>query len=165
MLNWRPSPSEVLFRRAAAIRAVQTGGRIASTDAVNADANIFSQALAKLELVSRRMQSPLAIVGGLAGIYYQSMVTTVDIDVVVARDRLDDFLRKCASEGFEIKRRSEHGWHTVSLTIGEESVEINVVPEGEKSRAIRLTPRRRRAPRNWASQAAWVMHRSRPGWR
>ena len=108
--------------------------RPCASDSVNAEAvNIFSEALRKLEKVSQRMQSPLAIVGGLAGIYYQSMVTTVDIDVVVSSDRLDDFLRECVAEGLEIKRRSEKGWHAVVFHLGTESVEIEVVPEGEKS--------------------------------
>jgi hypothetical protein len=128
---WSAS-AEHLFRRARAVRAVQVAQP--PGDAMSSDAtNIFSQALLKLEKVSQRMQSPLAIVGGLAGIYYQSMVTTLDIDVVVGGDRLDDFLRECAAEGLEIKRRSEHGWHTVVYRAGHESVEINVVPEGGKT--------------------------------
>jgi 2-phosphoglycerate kinase len=114
--------AEQLFRRAAALRAVQ-GGVV----------NVFSEALAVLHIVRRRMQSPIAIVGGLAGIHHQAVVTTLDIDVVVTRDRLDDFLRECAAEGLEIKHRSEHGWHAVVFRSGDETVEIQVVPEGEKS--------------------------------
>jgi hypothetical protein len=75
----------------------------------------------------------LAIVGGLAGIHYQSMVTTLDIDIVVAVDRLDDFLRESVAEGLEVKRRSDNGWHSVVFRAGQESVEIQVVPEGGKS--------------------------------
>ena len=75
----------------------------------------------------------MAIVGGLAGIHYQAVVTTLDIDIVVARDRLDDFLRECGNEGLEIKHRSEHGWHTVVFRAGDEAVEIQVVPAGGKS--------------------------------
>ena len=91
-----------------AVSAAAVPGRPMTDDAENAGAtNIFSQALAKLEKVSQRIQSPLAIVGGLAGIYYQSMVTTLDIDIVVASDRLDDFLRECVAEGLEIARRSD----------------------------------------------------------
>ena len=132
MLSPWSVPAEHLFRRAVSIRAVYGAAR--PGDSVNAEAaNIFSEALRKLEKVSQRMQSPLAIVGGLAGIYYQSMVTTLDIDVVVSSDRLDDFLRECVAEGLEIKRRSENGWHAVVFHLGSESVEIEVVPEGEKS--------------------------------
>jgi len=114
--------ADELYRRAAVIRAVR-GGAV----------NVFSEALAKLEDVSRRLGSPLAIVGGLAGIHYQAVVTTLDIDVVVARDRLTDFLDQCVAAGLEIKHRSEHGWHTVLFRSGDETVEIQVVPEGEKS--------------------------------
>jgi hypothetical protein len=63
--SWLPS-ADLLFHRSAAVRAVGAGAD--PGDPMNLDAtNIFSQALAKLENVSRRMQSPLAIVGGLAG--------------------------------------------------------------------------------------------------
>ena len=129
--SWLPS-AELLFHRSAAVCAI---GAVADPgDPMNLDAtNIFSQALAKLENVSQRMQSPLAIVGGLAGIYYQSRVTTVDIDIVVAADRLDDFLRECVAEGLEIQRRSDSGWHSVVFRAGQETVEIQVVPEGGKS--------------------------------
>lgn len=116
------SPAEELFRRAAVIRAIQGG-----------DVNIFSEALAKLESVSQRLGSPIAIVGGLAGIQHQAMITTLDIDIVVSRDRLDDFLRACVAEGLEIKRQSDRGWHAVMYRSGDESVEIQVVPEGENS--------------------------------
>jgi hypothetical protein len=122
MLPSLSASAEELFRRAAAVRAVQ-GGAV----------NVFSDALDKLENVSRRMGAPLAIVGGLAGIHHQAVVTTLDIDLVVARDRLDDFLRECVAEGLEIKHRSAHGWHAVLFRSGGETVEIQVVPEGEKS--------------------------------
>jgi hypothetical protein len=128
--------ADYLARHAAIMRTVQNGlnwSGSANGPSVDADENIFAQALAKLDAVSRRMQSPVAIVGGLAGIHYQSMASTLGIDVVVARDRLDDFLAECATEGFEIRRRSKHGWHALELRSGNESVEINVVPEGGKS--------------------------------
>jgi len=129
--SWSAS-AEHLFRRSVAVRAI---GAVADPgDPMNPDAtNIFSQALAKLEIVSQRMQSPLAIVGGLAGIYYRSRVTTLDIDIVVAVERLDDFLRECVAEGMEIQRRSDSGWHTVVFRSGQETVAIHVVPEGGNS--------------------------------
>ncbi len=97
------------------------------------ESNVFAQALARLETVSRRMQSPVAIVGGLAGIHYKSMVSTLDIDVVVARDRLDDFLSECTAEGFDLNRRSDRGWHSLEFRAGDASVEVNVVPEGGRT--------------------------------
>lgn len=118
------------------MRAVQNGpvhGGAASSVFVNPGDNIFEQALTKLENVSRRMRSPLAIVGGLAGIHYQSKVTTLDIDIVVARDRLDEFIDQCVVEGFEVIRRSDLGWHSLEFRAGGEAVEINVVPEGGKT--------------------------------
>jgi hypothetical protein len=116
------SPTNELFHRAAAIRAVQ-----------GAAMNVFSAALESLQRVSERLNSPIAIVGGLAGILHQAVVTTLDIDVVVDRDRLDDFVRECEADGMEVRQRSEHGWHKLTFRHESESVSIEVIPEGEKS--------------------------------
>ena len=65
--------AEVLYRNAAAIRAVE--GR---------EMNPFTRALEALERLADAIDAPIALVGGLAGIHHRAMVTTLDIEVVPA---------------------------------------------------------------------------------
>jgi hypothetical protein len=116
------SPTDVIFRRAAAIRAVQ-----------GAEVNPFSRALAVLEQVADAVGVPLAIVGGLAGIYHQAVVTTLDVDVVVPRDHSDSILTECQRQGLALVRQSPAGWHLLRYKDNEGEVDINLLPEGGRT--------------------------------
>jgi hypothetical protein len=116
------SPTELLYQRAASIRAVQ--GR---------EMNQFTRATQLLERVADQLQAPIAIVGGLAAIYHQVPVTTVDIDIVVPKDKLDDFLVLAAQQGLIVARQSPSGWHAIEYHDPDGNVEIQVVPEGGRS--------------------------------
>jgi hypothetical protein len=114
--------AEVLYRNAAAIRAVE--GR---------EMNQFTRALAALERLADAIDAPLALVGGLAGIHHRAVVTTVDIDVVVPANKLKAVLDEAPSCGLTIKRASDDGWHRLSFTDEQGEVEIEVVPAGGNS--------------------------------
>ncbi len=75
----------------------------------------------------------MAVVGGLAAIHYHTQITTVDIDVVVARDGLDAFLAEVQRRGITVKKHSAAAWHQLEYHDAEGKVEIEVVPEGRKS--------------------------------
>jgi len=93
-------------------------------------ANRFSRALEALERLSSEREIPIAIVGGLGAIRYGYPTVTEDIDVAVARDQLDSFLRVAKEYGFRIAWKAESGWHTLT----HDDVEINIVPEGGKAK-------------------------------
>jgi hypothetical protein len=116
------SPAEILYQRAASLRAVQ--GR---------EMNQFTHATQLLERVAEALHAPIAIVGGLAAIYHQVPVTTTVIDIVVPKDKLADFLAAAAREGLTIVRQSPSGWHALEYHDAEGAVEIEVVPEGGRS--------------------------------
>ena len=117
------SAPEVLHERAAAIRAVQ--GR---------EANEFTRATERLALIARDLGAPIAIVGGLAGIHHGALVTTLDVDVVVSAERLNDFLEVAQRYGLEVKSRSPTGWHLLVYRDADGSdVTIGIVPEGGRS--------------------------------
>jgi hypothetical protein len=92
--------------------------------------NRFSNALTALRTLAESEGIPIAIVGGLGAIRYGYPAATQDIDIAVSRDDLDKLVRRAKEYGFRIAWESKSGWHT--LTHGD--VEINVVPEGGKSR-------------------------------
>jgi len=63
--------------------------------------NLFSRAVETLRRAAEMSGSPIAIVGGLAAIHHQAAVVTVDIDIVVARDRLDEVMANCERVGLD----------------------------------------------------------------
>jgi hypothetical protein len=116
------SAAEVLYRNAAAIRAVE--GR---------EMNQFTRALAALERLADALDAPLALIGGLAGIHHRAVVTTIDIDVVVPANKLKAVLDEASRCGLTIKRASDDGWHRLSFADEQGEVEIEVVPAGGNS--------------------------------
>ena len=113
---------DVLYARAAPIRAVQGG-----------EVNQFRRALDLLAEVAIEIDSPLAIVGGLAAIYHGVPVTTADIVVSIASERADAFLQGCQSRGFVAIRQSPEGWHFLRLADASGEVGVEVIPAGRKS--------------------------------
>lgn len=95
--------------------------------------NRFSACLAALERVARGLNSPLAVVGGLAAIHHQALVTTLDVDVAVARADRDRFVEEAVRHGFRLQSRSAAGWHRLVFEHPEGDVPLHVVPEGENS--------------------------------
>jgi hypothetical protein len=150
----RVTPAEILWERAASIRAVR-----------GVQVNPFTRAIEVLERVAQRIDAPIAIVGGLAAIHHQAAVTTLDIDIVVPRAELNAFVAEAQQQKLEVRRTSPHGWHCLVYRDAEGEVEIQVVPEGG------TTPRDPEyAPRvpspqelgvvrgvGYASFAGWVM--------
>lgn len=114
--------AEVLYRNAAAVRAVE--GR---------EMNQFTRALAALERLAIALDAPLAVVGGLAGIHHRAAVTTLDIDVVVPADKIDAVIIEAPRCGLEVKHASDEGWHRLSFADEQGEVQIEVVPAGRKS--------------------------------
>jgi hypothetical protein len=115
-------PTDLLYQRSACIRAVE-----------GAEVNEFSQAMASLARIAEKLQTPIAIVGGLAAIHYGVRVTTQDIDIVIAAESLDEFVNAALREGLILRKRSEAGWHSLIYPSPGNDVEIQVVPEGRKS--------------------------------
>lgn len=111
--------ASVLERGRECIRAVTAG-----------EQNRFTRAFDALQKLALSIPTPIAIVGGLGAIRYGYPAITEDIDVVIARDRLDDVLRIAPQFGFRLQWRSKSGWHTLAF----EDVEINIVPEGGRAR-------------------------------
>ncbi len=118
----RVAPAALLHERAASIRAVVEG-----------EMNRFSDCLAALERLARALGSPFAVVGGLAAIHHNAMVTTLDVDVAVASDRLEAILREAPRHGFAIRRTSPRGWHRLAFLHPDGDVEVHVIPEGARS--------------------------------
>jgi hypothetical protein len=116
------SAADVLYRNAAAIRAVE--GR---------EMNQFTRALAALERLADAVDTPLALVGGLAGIHHRAAVTTVDIDIVVAADKLSEVLVQAPHFGLMVRHTSDDGWHRLAFADVQGEVEIEVVPAGRNS--------------------------------
>lgn len=117
-----PSPAEVLYRRAAPIRAVVEG-----------ELNVFARACQALEHVAETLGAPIAIVGGMAGIHHGAAVTTLDIDIAISKDQLNAVLAAAESQGLTIERRDPEGWHRLRFQDSGGYVEIHVIPEGAKN--------------------------------
>ena len=92
--------------------------------------NRFTSALTDLQRLARDKGISIAIVGGLGAIRYGYPAATQDIDIAIAREQLNDFVRHAKSYGFTLAWESKLGWHTLM----HDDVEINVVPEGGKAR-------------------------------
>jgi len=114
--------AEILYRNAAAIRAVE-----------GHEVNQFTRALAALERLAAAIGAPLALVGGLAGIRHRAAVTTVDIDVVVPAEKLAAVLSEATSCGLIVKHASKDGWHRLAFADDQGEVDIEVVPAGRNS--------------------------------
>jgi hypothetical protein len=115
-------PTALLHEREASIRAVVEG-----------EMNRFSECLSALERLARALESPFAVVGGLAAIHHNAMVTTLDVDIAVAADRLEAILREAPRHGFEVRRHSPRGWHRMAFPHPDGDVEVHVIPEGARS--------------------------------
>ena len=94
--------------------------------------NPFSRALEALDRVAAEV-GPVAIVGGLAGIHHRALVTTLDIDIVVAAHQIDEFLSAAERHGLAVKQRSQQGWHILEYQDPDGAVPIHIVPEGQKT--------------------------------
>lgn len=97
---------------------------------MNAEENRFSRALSALQTLSEAEGFPIAIVGGLSAIRYGYPAATQDIDIAVARDKVDLLLKSASRYGLNVVWETRSGGHT--LMHGD--VEINVVPEGGKAK-------------------------------
>lgn len=95
--------AEVLYRNAAAVRAVE--GR---------EVNQFTRALEALEQLAAAIDAPLALVGGLAGIHHRALATTLDIDVVAPADKLDAVIVQGANCGLLVRCRRRSSTTTTS---------------------------------------------------
>lgn len=114
--------ADQLYRNAAPIRAVQ-----------GTEVNIFRRAIDALEQLADRIDAPIALVGGLAGIHHRAVVTTLDIDIVVPAEKLDVLLAEAPACGLTVKSKSDEGWHQLAYSDASGSVNIEVVPPGRKS--------------------------------
>ena len=95
--------------------------------------NSFSRATETLAAVAKDLGVPIAIVGGLAGIHHGALVTTLDIDIVVPKDKMDVFLAAAGNHGLVVKKRSLSGWHQLVYRGADGEVDIGVIPEGANS--------------------------------
>jgi len=116
------APAVELYNRAASVRAVTRG-----------EVNRFTQCIERLQGIAQEIDSPIAIAGGLAAIRHGAKVTTLDVDIVVSRDKLEEILAVAPRHGFTVRRRSPNGWHLLRFPHPEEDVDVHVIPEGEKS--------------------------------
>jgi len=114
--------ADELFQRSASIRAVQ--GR---------EMNPFSQALEVLERIAEVAGAPIAIVGGLAAIHHNVGATTVDVDIVVGFDRIEEVVEEAQRQGLHVTRQSPGGWHALRYEDAAGTVDIQIVPEGAKT--------------------------------
>jgi hypothetical protein len=92
--------------------------------------NRFSRTFDSLRDLSQQLNTPLAIVGGLAGIYHGSGVTTLDIDIVVSASRVDEFATIAVANGFQLVRHSPRGWHLFESPWG---VRVELLPSGQRT--------------------------------
>jgi hypothetical protein len=113
------TPPEVLHQRAASIRAVR-----------GTEQNVYSLALAALERAASAIDSPVAIIGALAGIRHGSSVTTTAIDIVVALGNMAAFLAAAEAEGLFVKTHAADGRHSLHYLHGLDTVAVEILPEG-----------------------------------
>jgi hypothetical protein len=99
----------------------------------SADDNPFSRAMAALARVAEAVPTPIAIVGGLAGIHYGSGVTTLDIDIVVETSRAAEIVEQAVRNGFRVHRSSPDGWATLLFPDTAGELTIEVLPAGGKT--------------------------------
>lgn len=90
----------------------------------------LAAALDVLKVLSQKEDVPLAIVGGLAAIYYGYERYTKDVDVVVGKGLLDTIARVAPRYGIKLIWRDPAGWHKFQY----QGVGIDVIPEGGKPR-------------------------------
>lgn len=95
--------------------------------------NRFARALQLIERLAERLGMPVAVVGGLAGLHHGTGVTTLDIDVVIASGRADDFAAAAESEGLRWVNRSRNGWHRLVFSDPTGEVVIECIPAGQNS--------------------------------
>lgn len=87
----------------------------------------FAATFDSLERLANDNGLAIALVGGMAAIHYGYATTTEDIDILLATDQAEAFLRVAPAYGFVVRRRSPRGWHLLEHSSG---VEVDVVPEG-----------------------------------
>ncbi len=97
----------------------------------------FAETFSALERLADDHRLAVAVVGDLAAIHHGHATTTEDVDVLLAADQSETFLREAPNYGFKIARRSLKGWHILEHRSG---VEVNVVPEGGMPRDDAPTP-------------------------
>jgi len=95
--------------------------------------NRFSRAIEALDGLARELGTPLAIVGGIAGIRYGTGVTTLDINIVVDASRADDLADSAVRQGWECVNRSNGGWHILRFRDVEGPVDIELLPSGKRT--------------------------------
>ena len=88
----------------------------------------FDRALAVLRDLAKKEGIPIAIIGGLAAIYYGYERNTKDIDVVVAQQHLDPVIRVAPRYGIKVIWQDPRGWHKFQYDV----VRIEIIPEGGK---------------------------------
>jgi len=116
------TPPQILYARAASIRAVR-----------GTEVNSFSEAVDALERAAHKAGATVAIVGGLAAIRHRVSVTTVDIDIVVPLGEMAAFLMAVEAQGLHVKKRAADGWHLLEFRHGDETVAVEVLPEGGRT--------------------------------
>lgn len=115
--------------------AILNRGSQSVRSVLTSEDNRFTRALADLKRLALAENIPIAIVNGLGAIRYGYPAATQDIDIVVGRDNLDRFVVSTPQFGFKVAWPAQSGWHTLTHA----DVEINIVPEGGKSRATAPT--------------------------
>ena len=122
--------NSALSREILASVAILNRGSESVRAVLASEENRFTRALTDLQRLAQGEGIPIAIVGGLAAIRYGYPAATQDIDVGIARNQLEAFVKAAPCYGFKVVWEAKSGWHT--LAHGD--VEINVVPEGGKAR-------------------------------
>jgi hypothetical protein len=116
----RRDAAERLYDYAASLRAVE-----------GSDVNQFTACLEALAELSKALDAPLAIVGGLAAIHHGARVTTLDVDVAVGKDQLRRLVEAGPRCGFKLQAESERGWHKLVFQHPAGDVDVDVIPEGQ----------------------------------
>jgi len=88
----------------------------------------YDAVLEVLKTLSRKEGIPIAIIGGLAAIHYGYERYTNDVDVVIASQYGDTFLRVAPRYGIKVIWHDPQGWHKLEYA----GVRVEIVPEGGK---------------------------------
>jgi hypothetical protein len=106
--------------------------------------------LSGVEHILDALHASGAIVGGLAVVHHGYLRYTRDVNIVLAADVVNEFLRLAPLQGFRVVRRDRYGWHR--LVHKETGMELHLVPQGAKPRRGAVTripgPQELGAPRS-----------------